>query len=246
MIAAVLPALLALAPPVTSQMPAGKTQRETARWLMQQGDIAELQVYAEANRALIAATDERPRIILLGDSITYHWPEETLPALPGALIVNRGIPGQNTTQMLLRFEDDVVALRPAAVVILAGTNDLRSLGPHPAPRDAVVGQIARNVTAMADIADARRIRVILCTIPPVGPDQATGQRDPATILAANEWLRGFAAVRGHGFLDYHGALAGKDGLIRAAYTSDDLHLTPTGYQQLWALLATAARRALER
>lgn len=246
MIAAVLPALLALAAPATSQMPAAMTQRDAVRWMMQQGDLAELHVYGEANRALAAAADERPRIILLGDSITYHWPEEMLPALPGALIVNRGIPGQNTTQMLLRFEDDVAALRPAAVIILAGTNDLRSLGPHPAPRDAVIRQIARNVTAMADIADARKIRVILCTIPPVGADQAAGQRDPATILAANEWLRGFAAVRGYGFLDYHGTLAGKDGLIRAAYTSDGLHLTPSGYQQLKALLATAARRSLER
>jgi len=246
MIAAVLPALLALAAPATDQMPAGMTQRETARWLMQQGDIAELQVYAEANRALMGAADERPRIILLGDSITYHWPEETLPALPGALVVNRGIPGQNTTQMLLRFEDDVVALRPAAVVILAGTNDLRSLDPQPAPGDALVQQIARNITAMADIADARRIRVILCAIPPVGPEQAAGQRDPATIVAANAWLRSFAAARGYSLLDYHGALVGEDGLIEAPYTSDGLHLSPSGYRRLKALLAGVMGRALER
>ncbi len=246
MIAALLPALLALAAPTTPQLPPGMTGRETARWLMQQGDVAELHIYAEANRALAASTDARPRIVLLGDSITFHWPEDALPALPDTLVLNRGIPGQNSTQMLLRFEEDVVALRPVAVVILAGTNDLRSLGPQPAPRDALVRQIGRNITAMADIADARRIRVILCAIPPVGPEQAAGERDPAAILAANEWLRSFAAARGYAFLDYHAALAGKDGLIKAAYTSDDLHLSPPGYQRLKALLAGAAGRALGR
>lgn len=238
--------LAALAPAVPEALPPGISTREAARWLILEGDIAGLAVHAEANRALIASGDRRPRVVMLGDSITFHWPAESAPALAGVRIVNRGIPGQTTAQMLLRFEDDVVALEPATVVILAGTNDLRNLNRPPRSLDATVRQIARNVTAMADIADARRIRVLLCAIPPVDADQARSERDPSTIIAANQWLRRFAAARGYPFVDYYKAMVGADGLVRPEYTSDGLHLTPAAYETLEGLLQQALQAAIKR
>ena len=246
MIAALLLAALALADPAEMPTPpADLTPRNAAKWLMLHGDIAELGVHAEANRALIASGDRRPRVVLLGDSITFHWPAESLPELDGVRMVNRGIPGQNSSQMLLRFEDDVAALGPAAVAILAGTNDLRLFG-RPTNGDAALRQIARNITAMADIADARRIRVVLCAIPPVGPGEAGRTRDPSAIVAANQWLRSFAAARGYGFVDYHAALVGPNGLVAPAYTNDGLHLMPIAYDKLEPLLRQALQAAVAR
>jgi lysophospholipase L1-like esterase len=246
MITALLLAALALAEPAGPPTPPpDMTPRNAAKWLMLHGDIAELGVHAEANRTLIASGDRRPRVVLLGDSITFHWPAESLPELDAVRMVNRGIPGQNTSQMLLRFEDDVVALAPAAVVILAGTNDLRIFS-RPASGEAARRQIARNITAMTDIAEARRIRVVLCAIPPVGASEAGRTRDPSAIVAANQWLRSFAAARGYGFVDYHRALVGPDGLIAPEHTSDGLHLTPAAYGKLEALLREALQTLVKR
>lgn len=245
MIGALLVAALALAAPASAPVPPDMTPRNATKWLLLHGDIAELGVHAEANRVLAASGDRRRRVVLLGDSITVHWPTESLPALDAVQIVNRGIAGQNTVQMLLRFEDDVAALAPAAVVILAGTNDLRIFS-RPARPDTAMAQIARNVTAMADIADARRIRVVLCAIPPVGVGVAGRSRDPASIVAANDWLKSFAAARGYGFVDVHGILADGAGLLAPEHTSDGLHLTPAAYRKVTAQLREALDAALAR
>lgn len=249
MISALLLAAVTAAQPIAMEPPQQheRVSRDDARWLMSEGDIAGLHVYADANRELLASADRRPRIVLMGDSLTFRWSEEALPAVTGARIVNRGIPGQISTQLLLRFEDDVVSLKPVAVVILAGTNDLRGLaGAATAQMQPAIRRIARNLTAMADIADARRVRVILCAVPPVDKGQAAEARDPSVIAAANDWLRRFAAERGYAFLDYHAALAGPDGLIRAEYTSDGLHLSRAGYLKLKPVLDSALRAALKR
>lgn len=208
-----------------------------AKYLMQTGDLADLHVYAEANRALIASSDKRPRVVLLGDSITFHWRPEDRPAPPGLNVVNRGIVGQNTDQMLMRFEDDVVALGPVAVVIAGGANDARVFeGPPVAQREAVVARIARNVRAMADIAAANRIKVIVAAVTPCRGCAVLG-RDPATILAVNAWLRRFAAERGYPFVDDYAALADPDGQLAAPLSKDGLHTTPEGYRRMWAKLA---------
>lgn len=248
MISTLLLAAATVAEAVPDEPPPLETvSRETVRWLMGPGDIAQLQVHRDANRELLATPDPRAGIVLMGDSLTFHWPPEALPVLPGARIVNRGIPGQVTGQMLLRFEEDVVALKPAAVVILAGTNDLRgSAGAGAAELQPALHRLASNLTAMADIADARGIRVIVCAIPPVDRTQATVARDPAAIAAANAWLRHFATEREYPFLDYHAALAGPDGLIEPGHTSDGLHLTREAYLKLREALLPALRAVVER
>ena len=209
-----------------------------AKWMMQQDDLADLGRYRAANQALVDSADARPRVVLLGDSITFHWTPEDLPAPPTLNLVNRGIAGQNTSQMVLRFEDDVVALKPAAVVILGGTNDLRAYQGDPASAgEAMLAAIARNLTAMADMADARHIRVVLCAIMPIGLNQH--QRDPATLRRVNQWIKAFAASRGYPFVDYNAALAGPGGDLPDALTADGLHPNTEAHHRMWPRLEAA-------
>jgi acyl-CoA thioesterase I len=212
-----------------------------AKWMMQQGDIAGASVYASANAALRASPVAEPRVVLMGDSITYHWTPAMLPRLDGATWVNRGIPGQNSSQMLLRFEDDVVALSPAVVVILAGTNDLRvHAGSHADASPAILARLRSNVTAMSDIADARGIRVVLSAIPPFDATRDGGRRDPETWRAANVWLRTFAETRGYAFADY-GGLADAEGRLRTDLSEDGLHPNPDAYILMRSVLADAVK-----
>ena len=212
-----------------------------AKWMMQQDDLAEMGVYAAANRAL--PEPSRPRVVLMGDSIFYHWTAEERPAPAWMEVVNRAIPGQNSSQMLLRFEDDVVALKPSAVVILAGTNDLRVYAGEPAAaRASVLARLERNVSAMADIADARRIEVVICAIPPFGADSQGLQRDPATLRAADDWLAAFATSRGYRFVDSYKALADGEGSLPASLSADGLHPNAEGYRRLWPELESALAR----
>lgn len=210
-----------------------------AKWMMQQDDLAERGRYREANRALLATADPRPRVVLMGDSITFHWEAEDLPAGGKALLVNRGIAGQNTSQMLLRFEEDVIALKPAAVVILGGTNDLRAYeGDLAAAGAAAIDRIVGNITAMADIAQGRGVKVILAAVPPIGGDQRL-TRDPAAIVKLNDRLKEFAASRHYPFADYYAALADSQGTLPAALSGDGLHPNTSGYHLMEAKLKAA-------
>ncbi len=213
------------------------------KWMAQQEDLAQLRQYRDANRALQAQPRNAARVVMFGDSITYHWEGADLPSPGGMELVNRGIPGQTSTQMLLRFEDDVVDLAPAVVAILAGTNDLRVYaGDSDAVSAQMVEQILRNVTAMADIAEARHIRVVLCAIPPVRLDPVKIARQPPAIVEANRRLQALAHARGYPFVDYHQALAGADGAIDPALTRDGIHPNTAGYQRMWPRLAQALQQ----
>jgi lysophospholipase L1-like esterase len=241
--------LLLLATPAAAQqaedrhgLPQLTVKDFAAKYLMQQADLSDLKFYRDQNRAVIASNDPRPRVVLLGDSLTFHWQAAARPAPAALNVLNRGIVGQNSDQMLMRFEDDVVALKPAAVVIAAGANDVRVYVGAPADaRDQVVARIARNVTAMADIAEGRRIKVVIAAITPCRDCAAVG-RNPATIPAANAWLREFATERGYPFADYFTAIAGPDGQIPAELTKDGLHLMPPGYGLIWQRLSAALAR----
>lgn len=212
-----------------------------AKWMMQQDDLAETARYAAANRALPRPT--RPRVVLMGDSITYHWTADEMPSPAWMEVVNRGVPGQNTSQMLLRFEDDVVAVQPSAVVILGGTNDLRVYEGDPAAaRASVLARLERNVTAMADIAEAHRIKVVICAVPPFGADHQRLQRDPATLKAADAWLAAFAASRRYPFADFYKVLADADGDLPPALAADGLHPNTGGHRRMWPQLEGALQQ----
>jgi acyl-CoA thioesterase I len=220
--------------PSSEQKPLGDyTLHEfAAKWMAAHDDLAELARYRDANRALTASADARPRVVLMGDSITFRWQPADLPPAPGLNLVNRGIPGQNTSQMLLRFEDDVIALKPAAVVIMGGTNDIRAyIGEPAAAGDAAVERVRRNVTAMADIADARRVKVVLAAVPPIGETRRFN-RDPTAVVKINAWLKAFAAERGYPFVDHFVSLAGADGALPAGLSADGLHPNAAGYGRM--------------
>lgn len=155
---------------------------------------------------------------------------------PSGGIVNRGISGQTTPQMLLRFQADVVALRPKLVHIMAGTNDIAgNSGPN------AVEDYKNNIRAMVTLAKANGIKVVLASIPPAArfawkPEL---QRAPR-VAELNAWLKAYAAAEKLGYLDYHGSLTTRDGALQPMLTFDGIHPNHAGYQ----VMAPLARRAL--
>ena len=207
-------------------------------------DWAELNRYRAAN-ALLAAPGER-RAVLLGDSITDGW--DLARAFPGRHYVNRGISGQTTPQMLVRFRPDVIELQPAVVVILAGTNDIAG-NTGPMTPEAIQG----NLAAMCELARAHNIRVVLSSVLPVhdyGREWtgaaiiASQWRPPPQIRALNEWLENYSARRGCVYLDYFSAMVDASGMLRAELADDGLHPNARGYAVMAPLVETAIRQAL--
>ena len=197
-------------------------------------DWANLCRYRAENAAL--AKQRRPRAVFIGDSITENWPAADPGFFTGG-VVGRGISGQTSPQMLLRFYADVVALHPRVVHILAGTNDLAgNTGPTTAQ------DYRNNVMAMTELALANGIRVVLGAIPPADHFSWRPELRPAAQLAElNDWLRHYAAARRVTFVDYYSLLAAKDGSMRADLTHDGVHPHRAGY----ALMRTLAERAIE-
>ena len=214
-------------------------------------DWPDLSRYRDANRALDAPDPGENRVVFMGDSITDAWPQPRFGAFfPGKPYVGRGISGQTTPQMLIRFRPDVVALKPKAVVILAGTNDIAgNTGPM------TDEQIAGNLASMAEIAKANGIRVVFSSILPVSeyhvrpgdtaPPQTT-RRPMARITALNAWMKDYAAANGHVYLDYVAAMADAKGLLRAELSEDDLHPNAAGYAIMGPLAEAAIQSALRR
>jgi lysophospholipase L1-like esterase len=207
-------------------------------------DFGERYLYAEANAALPPPAKGEQRVVFMGDSITDMW--DLAKAFPGKPYVNRGIGAQVTAQMLVRFEQDVVALKPAAVVILGGTNDVSGFLQIETPETIVA-----NITAMADIADARGIRVVLGGLLPVNDygesrKYLTKERPPATLRAVNDQLRALASARGYAFADYAGAVADRRGLLTDAFTTDGLHPNAAGYARMAPVVSAAITETLTR
>lgn len=195
-----------------------------------------LERYQAANAALPAATASR--VVFMGDSITQGW-YDMVPTFFAPDRVGRGIGGQTTPQMLLRFRQDVIALKPAVVQIMAGTNDIAgNTGPMTAE------QTKANLMSMADLARQNGIRVILASIPPADhfpwrPGLATAPK----IAALNAWMKDYAARTGAVYADYWTALHDGDAL-RAAWTSDGVHPNPAGYKVMAPVAEAAIRKAL--
>lgn len=187
--------------------------------------------YAAANRAIAT----RPRIVFIGDSLTEGWGKEA-PDFFGPEVVNRGISGQTSQQILARFTQDVVALRPRAVHIIAGSNDVAGNG---GPTSMASYQNA--IRAMADLARANGIRVVIGSVLPADRFWwAPALRPAGQLRALNAWLRGFARERGYAFVDYHAAMTTPAGAMRAGLSEDGVHPNAAGY----AVMAPLARRAI--
>ena len=211
-------------------------------------DWPNLKRYADANSKLAAPARGENRVVFMGDSITDVWKLEQY--FPNKPYVNRGISGQTTPQMLVRFQPDVIALKPKVVVILAGTNDIAG-NTGPMTLDA----IADNIRSMAELAKANGIKVVLASVLPISDynKNAQGQpivrsviRPPAKILALNKWIKDYAAANGHVYLDYFSATVDEKGFLKADLANDGLHPHAGGYKIMAPLAEAAIAKALRK
>lgn len=178
--------------------------------------------YRDANRALPPASPHR--IVFLGDSITEYWALGD-PQLFAGDVIDRGVSAQTTGQMLLRFQQDVIALHPQTVHILAGINDAMSAG-GPAGTRA-------NIVSMVELARAHGIRVVLGTLTPADTFWlAPGVKLAPLVAEHNAWLRSYAAREHIPLADYHAALAAADGRMQPGLSNDGLHPNRLGYQRM--------------
>jgi lysophospholipase L1-like esterase len=207
-------------------------------------DYGNLQRYAADNRTVQPPASGEQRVVFMGDSITDAWGRGVkAPFFPGKPYINRGISGQTTAQMLLRFYPDVVDLKPAAVLILAGTNDIAgNLGP------VSMESIENNLAAMSDIARANNIRVILASLTPVCDYHRpqTAQRPPEKILELNRWIKDFAARHHFVYLDYFTSTVDNQGFFKTEITNDGLHPNEAGYAIMGPLAQKAIDQALSK
>jgi lysophospholipase L1-like esterase len=201
-----------------------------------ESDWPNLNAYREANAKLAPPAGGESRVVFFGDSITYGWNRAGRAFFPGKLYVFRGLKGQTTPQMLIRFRQDVVALRPSVVVILAGTNDIAgNTGP------STLAMIADNLMSIADLAKANGIRVVLASVLPAADyPWRPGLEPAAKILALNAWIRKYAANTGIVYLDYHSAMSDDAGGLAAGLSNDGVHPNDKGY----AIMAPLAERAI--
>jgi len=210
----------------------------TSRILDAMEDWNQLGRYHEADGHLEKMPAEKGRVVFMGDSITDGW--VLAKYFPGKPYVNRGISGQTTSQMLLRMYPDVIRLHPAAVIILAGTNDIAgNTGPE------TLEMITDDFRAMGDLAASNGIKVILCLLLPVSdytPSKQTARRPPADILSLNHWLESYAPDIHAEIADYFTPLVDDKGFLRDGYSDDGLHPNARGYE----LMAPVAEAAIER
>jgi lysophospholipase L1-like esterase len=204
-------------------------------------DWAQLNRYRDANR-----TTSSPEVVFMGDSITDSWQQPRYGFFPGKHYVVRGISAQTTPQMLLRFRADVINLKPKAVLILAGTNDIAG-NTGPMTNEEIQG----NFASMSELAHANNIKVIFASITPVSNyhvapngNPQTSIRPMARIRAMNDWLQTYAAAHGDTYLDYFSAMVDDKDLMKAELTQDDLHPNAAGYAIMAPLAEAAIRRAL--
>ncbi|WP_179504845.1 MULTISPECIES: GDSL-type esterase/lipase family protein [unclassified Sphingomonas] len=185
-----------------------------------------------ADNARVIASGTRVNLVFMGDSITQGWPDKRPAFFAQGSRVGRGIGGQTTPQMVLRMMADVIALRPRAVHIMAGTNDIAgNTGPMTAQ------QTHDNLAAMATLAQANGIAVLLGSVPPAANYPWRPGLDTVTPIAAvNQWLAAYAAQHGHTFVDYHTALQDGTGGMRPGLAYDGVHPTEAGYATMEQVL----------
>ena len=196
-------------------------------------DFGGLNAYAEANAALPAPPANR--VVFLGDSITELWGKAS-PFFPGKPYLNRGIAGQTTAQMLIRFRQDVIDLKPAVVIIQGGLADIAGFtGP------SSLAEIENNLRSMAELASFNNISPILVGAPPAADYPGRTGPEPATqIVALNRWIARYCASSHFTFLDYYSALVGSNGQMKEGVSDDGVHPNEKGY----ALLKPLAEKAI--
>ena len=227
-------------PPTPAAAPLSPWQREFNARL--QTDFGWLARYKEADLALGPIAKGEDRVIFMGDSITDLWKIEGAGgSFPGKPYINRGIGGQTTPQMLVRFRQDVIALKPKVVVILAGINDIAgNTGPM------TLEQTEGNLASMAELAAANHIRVVMCSLLPAFDFPWHPGMTPAPkVLAVNEWIKAYAAEHGHVYVDYYTAMKDERGGLPSNLSNDGVHPLPAGYAVMAPLVEAGIEKALK-
>ena len=226
-----------------------KTQLTRAQTRL--NDWPQLARYHDANTKVVAPLKNEARVVFMGDSITDGWSNPNNGGFfPGKPYINRGISGQTTPQMLIRFRPDVIALKPKVVVILAGTNDIAgNTGP------TTLEAIEDNLTSMAELARMSGIRVVFASLLPISDYEKnkegkliirTTQRPPEQIKALNDWMRNYAAANHLTYLDYYSAMIDEKGFLKVELSNDGLHPNVKGYAVMSPLAEQAIAAALKK
>ena len=219
---------------------AGLDQYRASRIAVFTDDYGQLARYRDANAALKAPAPGENRVVFFGDSITDIWKLED--SFPGKPYLNRGIGGQTTPQMLVRFRQDVIDLHPKVVVILAGTNDIAgNTGPMR------LEDIEADYASMAELARVNHIAVVFSSVLPVHnytpkSQDFFKQRSPEKILSLNRWLKDYCATNGLVYLDYFAAMVDDKGLLKGDLADDGLHPNAAGFK----IMAPLAEAAIEK
>ena len=205
-------------------------------------DWANLHRYAQENAALVRPAANENRVVFMGNSITEAWAKSFATQFPGKPYIGRGISGQTTPQMLIRFRQDVVALQPKVVVILAGTNDVAgNTGP------STLEMIEDNLASMTEIAQANQIRVVLASVLPVFDYPWRPGLTPAPkIVELNKWISSYATSHDAVYLDFYAAMADARGGLPSELSRDGVHPNPAGYRIMAPLTEQAIEQALAR
>jgi lysophospholipase L1-like esterase len=226
--------------------PAAPTAEQVTAWQkahdeQMKNDWPNLARFKEDDMALAPPAADENRVVFMGDSITEGW---HFTGLQGSFInkpyINRGISGQTTPQMVLRFRQDVIALRPKVVVILAGTNDIAGNTGPMTPE-----QTEDNLMSMADLATANHIKVVLCSILPAFDfPWHPGMAPAPKVLALNAWIKAYAAEKGYVYVDFHSAMKDEHDGLPPMLSHDGVHPLPAGYAAMTPLVEAGIQKAL--
>jgi lysophospholipase L1-like esterase len=202
-------------------------------------DFGNLEHFKEADEALGAPKPGEDRVVFMGDSITQGW--NLAESFPGKPYVNRGISGQTTPQMLIRFRQDAIDLKPKAVIILAGTNDIAgNTGPM------TLEQTEGNIASMAELAAANGIRVVICSLlPAFDYPWAPGLDHAPKIVKVNAWLKDYAEQKGYVYVDYYSAMKDDRGGLPSTMSKDGVHPLPAGFAIMTPLAEAGIEKALK-
>jgi lysophospholipase L1-like esterase len=229
-------------PAIPSTGFAGLDQYRASRIAIYTDDFGQLARYREADIVMASPAAKENRVVFLGDSITDYW--NLADYFPGKPYINRGVDGQTTLEMLVRFRQDVIGLHPKVLVVLAGTNDIAGVT-GPARNE----DIEANYSSMAELARAHHIRVVFASLLPAHnytPEakESFALRPRERILALNAWLKDYCAKNGLVYLDYFSALIDDRGMLRRDLSDDGLHPNAVGYKIMAPLADKAIAHAL--
>jgi lysophospholipase L1-like esterase len=203
-------------------------------------DFGWLAHFKEANAMLPAPKPGENRVVFMGDSITAGWKLDE--SFPGKPYINRGIGGQTTPQMLVRYRQDVTDLKPKVVVILAGINDIAgNTGPM------TLEQTEGNIASMAELARANGIHVVLCSVLPAFDfPWAPGLTPAPKVVEVNAWMKQYAAEKGDVYVDYYSAMKDERGGLPQTLSTDGVHPLPAGYAIMAPLAEAGIEKALQK